>query len=337
MNRGLPTSSLIPPNGDPADMQNYMNEHFATEARISSSKSTAHRITSSFVIPYIFPFRPNEMRMDTIKKSMRERLILVANSYPESALQIIGISFTAKSNFWAPTAINVALVTKMPGEPKPNTRILNRTTAFVDRMVTAVVPPNGVVDIDILAAPDHDIVSPYAERAPCTDVRGINGMTSVVYPDHDARITGVTCRKVPKNSHFGMFLKDEFDRKPRETAEAHMSKICADSSGDVYLVYSEIFGAMFRSMLEKEGMHLYLDDVANGVHDFELNIMPQVAPLGPEPVEINNITSENPLIAVSLINPSNPNEEIGDRWRNTYTIQADFVFEFVAHKRNKNI
>jgi hypothetical protein len=337
MNRGLPTSSLIPPNGDPDVVQTYMSERYATEARVSSSKSAAPAATTSFVIPYIFPFNPDKMRVDTIKQSLRERLILVANSYPENALQITGISFSAKSNFWAPAAINVAIVTKMPGEAAPSVRILNRKTAFVDRMVTAVVPPNGNVDVDILAAPTHDIVSPYAERAPCATARGISGMAGVVYPDHDVRITGVTCRMVPKNSHLGAFLKNESVSQPREKPEAYMSKMCADSSGDVYLVYSEVFGALFKGMLEKEARHLYLDDVANGVHDFELNIMPQVAPLGAEPVEADKISAENPLIAVSLINTSNPDEEIGDRWRNTYTVQVDFVFEFVAHKRNINI
>ncbi len=333
MNGGLPTGSLIPPNGDPADVQFYQNERFSTESRIAAAPSaSAHTIP--ITIPFVFDFRPENVRAVSIRERLRERMVLVANSYPDKALQITGASFSARSNFWAPVLINFVFVTQMPGADKPEERVLRKTTAVKDRMVTAAIQPGAEVLSKVFSVPDAEIVRPLATRAPVKSGRGIQGMLSAEYPDYNPKILGVVCRKVPKNSHLGIYLSEEAARQPTpDEAKAFLSKSCAEVTGEFYAMYSSQFGVKFAEMVARERNRMFLDDVTSGTIDFEIIVMPQVFPIGGEVVDLQTITAQNPLISNSLMNPSSPNEEVIDRWNNQYMVAVECVFYFAAHPR----
>lgn len=333
MNGGLPTGSLIPPNADPADMQFYQSERYSTERRVAVANEPVP--STPITIPYVFSFLPEDMRTQSIRQSVRERLILVAKSYPDKALQIVGLSFKATSNFWAPVAINISLSTNNGGKDATNERVLNKSTVFDDRMVTAVIPPNGDADVDVFFIRNSNhIVPPLATRAQCESGSGIKGMLSVNYPDYDAKIMGAQCRKVLRNTHLGIYVTEIAAGEPNAEERAKfLSKRCAQINDQYYAMYSGAFQEMFEAMLARERNRLYLDDAVNEVHDFVITVMPQVSPRGAEPTSIEDIASKNPLIAVSLINPSQPNEEVGDRWNNRYMVTLDCVFYFAPHKR----
>jgi hypothetical protein len=332
MSGGLPTGSLIPPNGDPDVIQLYQNERYATESRIASAPPDVRTIP--IIIPYIFPFRPEGVRTESIREKLRERLMLVASSYPDKALQITGVSFKATSNFWAPVAVNFSHVAQMPGQKEPDERVLHKTTVFDGNMVTAVIPPNGAAEVDVFSIPPAAIVRPHATRARLERGRGIKGMLAVVYPDYDPKIMGAVCRKVPKNSHLGLYLAEAAAREPTpERQAAFLSKMCAEVNSEFYAVYSVNFQEKLAEMAARERLRIYLDDVVNEVHDFAITVMPQVQPLGSEVVDTRTIAAQNPLISVSLMNTSNPDEEINDRWNNKYMVSFDCVFHFAAHPR----
>ena len=331
MNGGLPTGSLIPPNADPAEMQFYLNERYSTGTRIDASASPA--VPSILItIPYIFTFSSARARTEEFKETMRERLALVAKTYPESALQITSLSFRASTNFWGQVAINVSLIPKSPGASfQP--RVLKRTAAIGSEMVTAVIQPNGSADVCVFAIPPKDVVRPHALCAPCTDKTGIASMNSVVYPNYDAKIMGVVCRMVPLSSHLGVYLKNRAAREEPGFLSKHTASL-PGGAFDFYAVYENSFAALYTDMIENERLKLYLDDIMNGVQDFAICVMPKVGPLGGADASFEDILSHNPLIAVSLMNPSDPQEEVADRWNNVYTVTVECVVEFSAHKRS---